>query len=649
MRRYDFDGNVLWTRQLGGTDDDFANHMAVGASGVYVVGTTRGALPGQPGQGSGNRDAFLLKYDTAGNLLWTRQFGSVDYNWDYGTDVAVDATGVYVSGMTFGTLPGQTSAGYADAYVRKYGTDGNEVWTQQFGTRNYDEAIGITVDATGVYVVGEAQDTLSGQPFAGNPDAFVRKYSKEGNELWTREFGTPGSDYAWKVTQDATGVYVAGFVAGALPGQASAGGQDAFVRKYDQNGNEVWTRQFGTPAEDFAMGITASTTGLYVAGYADGTLPGQVSAGGRDAFVAKISRSSPKPAELVIDGDQSGPTNDQIDVRLDPDGKLFQVDVNGRAGVLPSTRSVPSRSTVCSATMPIRVEGTAARVPVAVDAGDGNDVIDIGLGTLNGLQAPLTVNGGGGDNALNIDDSASPAPPAGRYTYLVSAQGVQRLWAAGITYSGMGQVLLKGSDTASNYVITSSAVAAPVSITAGAGDDVFAFLGAARLAGTIDGGAGVNTLDYSNYNQVVKVNLAAGTATGTAGIANIQNVIGGQAGSLLVGNDSANVLKGGAGRNVIIGGGGADTLNAGKDGDLLIGGTTAYDQNTTALDAILAAWRSNDLGTVSSYLKWGDTVKDDGAVDTLTGGNGVDWFWVFPGDIYKKGTGDEVFDSAPSQ
>jgi hypothetical protein len=179
---------------------------------------------------------------------------------------------------------------------------------------------------------------------------------------------------------------------------------------------------------------------------------------------------------------------------------------------------------------------------------------------------------------------------------------------------------------------------------------VFAFLGAARLAGRIDGGGGVNTLDYSNYNQVVKVNLAAGTATGTSSIFNIQNVIGGQAGSLLVGNADANVLTSRAGRNVIIGGGGADTLNAGKDGDLLIGGSTAYDQNTTALDAILAAWRSNDLGTVSSYLKWGDTVTDDGGeVDTLTGGAGVDWLWVFPGDLYKKGTGDEVFDSAPSQ
>jgi hypothetical protein len=743
VRKYDFDGNVLWTRQLGGTDDDFANHIAVGASGVYVVGTTRGALPGQPGQGSGNRDAFLLKYDTAGDLLWTRQFGSADYNWDYGNDVFVDASGVYVAGNTFGTMPGQTSVGDDDPFVRKYDADGNEVWTRQFGSPAHDDGSGITGDATGIYVSGEVQAAIPGQTFAGEMDGFVRKYDREGNVLWTRQFGTPGSDYAWKITEDATGVYVAGFVGGALPGQTSAGGQDAFVRKYDQNGNEVWTHQFGTPAEDFAWGITAGTTGLYVTGYTDGTLPGQVSAGGRDAFVAKISQSTPQPAELVIDGDQSGPTNDQIDLRLDPDGKLFQVDVNGTRWSAP-LNEVPSITIHgLLGDDVIRVEATAAGIPVSIDGGDGNDVIDIGIGaldtiqgpvnvvggggtdtmtvddsvgtnytggytldatrvgraispigyagvedvrlygdsasntyaiigvpsntraavyagsaddifnvgggTLNGLQGPVTVSGGGGSNTLNIDDSASPAPPAGRYTYLVSAMGVHRLWAAGITYSDMGQVLLKGSDSASNYIITGPATDAPVSITAGAGDDVFAFMGAARLGGRIDGGGGNNTLDYSNYGQGVTVDLSAGTATGVAGgIAHIQNVMGSRyddtligdaASNILVGNGGDDTIQGGGGRDLIIGGAGRDTLVGGSDDDLIIAGSTAYDNNLAALDAILAEWRSGDdystrvarigagVGSGHYRLVLNQTVFDDHAADAITGGGGTDWIW----------------------
>ena len=74
---------------------------------------------------------------------------------------------------------------------------------------------------------------------------------------------------------DATGVYVAGETGGALPGQTrtSGGGDDAFVRKYDRNGNELWTRQFGSAGqfegrvgEDRASGVAADATGVYMGG-----------------------------------------------------------------------------------------------------------------------------------------------------------------------------------------------------------------------------------------------------------------------------------------------------------------------------------------------------------------------------------------------
>ena len=96
-----------------------ANGVAVDASGsIYVAGTTEGTLPGQnnaPGAG----DAFLRKYDANGTELWTRQFGTPKF--DDALAVAVDASGsIYVAGRTFGAFPGQNYAGGADAFVRKY-------------------------------------------------------------------------------------------------------------------------------------------------------------------------------------------------------------------------------------------------------------------------------------------------------------------------------------------------------------------------------------------------------------------------------------------------------------------------------------------------------------------------------------------------
>ena len=141
--------------------------------------------------------------------------------------VAIDGEGsLYVVRHVTGALPGQTRLGNSDAFLRKYDRDGNEVWTRQFGTEDSDVAFGVTVDSSGnVYVVGQVRGALPGQTASGGGDAYVRKYSIDGDEVWTRQFRTDGIDYLeWGVAVDGSGnVYVVGQVRGALPGQAASG------------------------------------------------------------------------------------------------------------------------------------------------------------------------------------------------------------------------------------------------------------------------------------------------------------------------------------------------------------------------------------------------------------------------------------------
>ena len=65
--------------------------------------------------------------------------------------------------------------------------------------------------------------------------------------LWTRQFGSPAQDEVYGIAVDAAGIYVAGVTPGTmpglLPGQTTAGGTDIYVRKYDHAGNVLWTRQ----------------------------------------------------------------------------------------------------------------------------------------------------------------------------------------------------------------------------------------------------------------------------------------------------------------------------------------------------------------------------------------------------------------------
>ena len=79
-----------------------------------VVGQTHGALPGQTSLGCG--DAFIRRYDADGAELWTKQFGTSEFDAAY----AVTLPMIYVAGTTFGTFPYQTNAGFNDAFLNRW-------------------------------------------------------------------------------------------------------------------------------------------------------------------------------------------------------------------------------------------------------------------------------------------------------------------------------------------------------------------------------------------------------------------------------------------------------------------------------------------------------------------------------------------------
>jgi uncharacterized protein (TIGR03437 family) len=196
---------------------------------------------------------FIRKYDATGTEVWTRLLNGS------GHAVAVDSSGIYVVGM--GVLTSERGG----AYIRKYDTNGNALWTHQIVLTRQPasiDAVGVVADATGVYLTG-FNDNATG--------AFVTRYDAGGTEVWTRQFGNfvaGGSFWPTGIAIDATGIYLCGYTGDgdALPGQANAGGFDAYLMKYDFSGNQVWARQFGSAGTDLTKAVTADATGVYVAG-----------------------------------------------------------------------------------------------------------------------------------------------------------------------------------------------------------------------------------------------------------------------------------------------------------------------------------------------------------------------------------------------
>lgn len=235
--------------------------------------------------------ALLLSASTSysQDILWIRQFGTSSIA--FADAVAADQTGVYVSGFVGDALPGQTYAGGGDAFVRKYSADGEMLWTKQFGTDDFDRAR-VAVHSSGVYAAGLTWSAFPAFANAGSADIFVRAFDHDGNTVWTQQFGSSGFDRLLEVTVGDSGVYIVGDTGGTLPGQVSAGGNDLFVARFDLVGNLMWLRQFGSPTDDpwpgwGYAGIATDATGVYVASSTTSPLPGESSLGGWDGFLRK--------------------------------------------------------------------------------------------------------------------------------------------------------------------------------------------------------------------------------------------------------------------------------------------------------------------------------------------------------------------------
>lgn len=274
-----------WARQLGTLEADTSTSVSVdGLGNVYISGYTAGSLEGP---NAGGYDAFVSKYSSSGTILWARQIGTSSWDLSYG--VSADSLGnVYISGYTEGSLNGANS-GNRDAFISKYDSDGSFLWGKQIGTSSNEGSTSVSADGLGnVYISGETDGNLTGSN-AGGSDAFVSKYKANGTLEWTRQLGTSSADSSTSVSADGLGnVYISGYTNGDLDG-SNVGKNDAFVSKYGDNGILIWTKQFGTSSTDSSLGISSDGLGnVYISGLTYGDLEG-TNAGSNDAFISKFN------------------------------------------------------------------------------------------------------------------------------------------------------------------------------------------------------------------------------------------------------------------------------------------------------------------------------------------------------------------------
>src|SRR5262245_27676188 len=128
------------------------------------------------------RGTLLLAFCTfhlKGQQEWVRQFGTNQP--DSQPYVALDDSGVYVAGSTFGAFPGQTNAGSSDIYLRKFDRAGQVLWTVQYGTFREESVTAVATASSSVYILA-----LGNGPTGGTPNTLILKYDRTGSLVWVR-------------------------------------------------------------------------------------------------------------------------------------------------------------------------------------------------------------------------------------------------------------------------------------------------------------------------------------------------------------------------------------------------------------------------------------------------------------------------------
>jgi uncharacterized delta-60 repeat protein len=375
-----------------------------------------------------------------------------------------------------------------------------------------------------------------------------------------------------------------------------------------------------------------------------------VATGGVDVIYNGIDAGVFHPTGQIIVNGKNGDDKITIDPAI-----TLAASINGGAG----------NDTITGGGGNDSIDGGAGNNNLAGGAGDDTLTGSSGNDTIDGGSGSNLIKAGGGLDVITAGDGNNTVTGAGDNDSITVGNGNNTISGGGandVIVAGNGNNSIAGG--AGNDSITAGN--GSNTISGGAGDDVIVVGGSATSVNIIDGGAGNDSITLSS-GENGSLGHPSSSITGGAGDDTLiggtgaDNIDGGAGNDIIVAGAGNDTVTGGAGNDIIIGDTGADNLTGGGDDDILIGGTTSYDSNLIALNAIKAEWTSSDTyaqrvanienGSGSGSHLNGPffltpntataTVFNDSTADTLTGSGGTDLFY--------KSTGDTITDLAKSE
>ncbi len=338
LAKYDNNGNYKWAKSIGSngnTDNGFSiaidnNYNVI--MGGHFTGSTYFDPTNNAGlkNSLGGMDAFIAKYDSAGNFSWVNTVASAPH-WERCLKVEVDNNNnIYALGEFESVIDIDASAnvmnitpiGGGDVFIIKYNAAGATQWGKSFGSNSLDLVPAFTIHNNSFYIAGGSSDTIDFDFSANtmtfpNPyyqRAFVAKYDLNSNLSWVKQFPDSAYSEIQQINVDNSHILLAGLFStystpfdfdlgiGTKLLSANSIWGSAFMARYDtaMNYNNVFAIDATYLSQIYGF-QTDNSDNIYITGYFRDTIDSDptlsvsqhISNGNEDLFIGKYTFSNP--------------------------------------------------------------------------------------------------------------------------------------------------------------------------------------------------------------------------------------------------------------------------------------------------------------------------------------------------------------------
>ncbi|MDR0929365.1 MAG: hypothetical protein LBM74_06590 [Oscillospiraceae bacterium] len=313
-------GALLWSARVGGSGEDHFTHiLPTDDGGCLAMGMTTSG-DGQARAARGKQDAFLARIDAEGGILWTKCLGGADD--DELTDILPAASGGYIVVGRSRSYTGDLGAnmGGWDAWAMLLSdADGKPLWVERAGDAGDDQFIAALENEAGFLLVGEIGEG------EGQMRPYLMQYDVHGEALWDDPLllGGTGISRLTAALETETGALLLGETnsrSALMP--LNRGGMDLWVIALQTGRAVTWQRAYGGAEDETALLARAIPGGGYLLLGSTQSGGGQVlgAHGAEDAWAVRVNGTGVLNWQQTLGGSR---VTRPADLLVLPDGRFL--------------------------------------------------------------------------------------------------------------------------------------------------------------------------------------------------------------------------------------------------------------------------------------------------------------------------------------